>query len=110
MLDFYIHDEAFTLNISQNCVCIYQVCAAKINRCTECSDLFVHIAAYTCTVIAFVLFNLHLLHRLYHSLEWYTTRDCGITYLFYDHCAVANSRAISYATLGHATVEWVMGC
>jgi len=47
--------------------------------------------------------------RLYHSLEWYTrvyndytTRDYGITYLFHDHRATANTGLRIARSTGHA--------
>ena len=53
--------------------------------------------------------------RLYRSLEWYTRvyimRDYGITYLFHDRHARANMcrQCDKPVTLGHASLEWVMG-
>jgi len=37
-----------------------------------------------------MLMTLMIISRLYHSLEWYTTRDYGMTYLFHDRRATAN--------------------
>jgi len=42
----------------------------------------------------------------------YTTRDYGITYLFHDRRATANTglrTTDQLVRLGHASVEWVMG-
>jgi len=43
----------------------------------------------------------------------YTTRDYGITYLFHDRRARVNTglyeQRDQLVTLGHASVEWVMG-
>jgi len=50
---------------------------------------------------------------LYHSLSWYTrvytTRDYGITYLFHDRRATANTGLRTARSTGHGSVEWVMG-
>jgi len=39
----------------------------------------------------------------------YTTRDYGITYLFHDHRATANTGLRTARSTGHASVEWVTG-
>ena len=44
----------------------------------------------------------------------HTTRDYGITYIFHDRHVTANTglykQRDQLVTLGHASVEWDMGC
>ena len=39
----------------------------------------------------------------------YTTPDYGITYLFHDRRATANTGLRTARSTGHASVQWVMG-